>query len=106
MGFAADAGFGAIVLASVWKPLRTEPTELELTALRNAVAAAVAAGIRPIVAVYQLSGDTPLTPQARAQFAAYAAAVLRALPDVHDVVVGNEPNLPLFWRPQFGPDGK
>ena len=24
---------------------------------------------------------------------------------MHDVIVGNEPNLNLFWMPQFGPDG-
>jgi hypothetical protein len=102
---AGRAGFRAIVLSSVWKPPRTTPTELELTALRGAVGAAVQAGIQPIVAVYQLSGDTPLTAPARAQFAAYAASIPRELPDVRDVIVGNEPNLPLFWMPQFAPDG-
>jgi hypothetical protein len=106
MRYATDAGFRAIVLSSVWKPPRTEPTALELTALRGAVAAAVAAGIRPIVAVYQFSDDTPLTPQARSQFAAYAASIPRELPDVRDVIVGNEPNLPLFWQPQFTADGR
>jgi hypothetical protein len=58
------------------------------------------------VAVYQFSSDTPLTPAARSQFAAYAASIPRELPDVRDVVVGNEPNLPLFWQPQFGPNGR
>ena len=32
------------------------------------------------------------------------AALARALPSVHDVIVGNEPNLNLFWLPQF--DGR
>jgi hypothetical protein len=105
MSYATDAGFRAIVLSSVWKPPRTQPTPLELTALRGAVDAAVAAGITPIVAVYQLSGDTPLTAEARTQFAAYAASIPRALPDVRTVIVGNEPNLPLFWQPQFTPSG-
>ena len=103
---ASNAGFRALVFSSVWKPPRTEPTPLELSALRGAVGAAAAAGIRPIVAVYQFSGDTPLTAAARAQFAAYAASIPRELSDVRDVIVGNEPNLPLFWQPQFGPDGR
>jgi hypothetical protein len=104
MALATRAGFQAIVLSSVWKPPLTEPAPTELAALRGAVGAAVAAGVRPIVAVYQLSGDTPLTPAARSQFAAYAASIPRELPDVRDVIVGNEPNLPLFWQPQFAPD--
>src|SRR5439155_16329036 len=44
--------------------------------------------------------------QDRADFAAYAAALARALPSVHRIIVGNEPNLNRFWLPQFGPEGK
>jgi len=105
MALAQRAGFGAIVLSSLWHPPRTAPSQLELTALRGAATAAAADGIRPIVAVYQLSRDTPLTAQARAQFAAYAASIPKLVPDVRDVIVGNEPNLPLFWQPQFDADG-
>jgi hypothetical protein len=48
---------------------------------------------------------TPLTDEARGQFASFAASIPRALPEVRDVVVGNEPNLNLFWMPQFAADG-
>lgn len=105
MALAKRAGFGAIVLSSVWQPPRTQPTQLELTALDGAAGAAVSAGIRPIVAVYQLSSNTPLTAQARSQFAAYAASIPELVHGVNDLIVGNEPNLPLFWQPQFAPDG-
>jgi hypothetical protein len=105
MRLATEAGFQAIVFSSVWQPPREAPTALELTALRGAVGAAVAAHIRPIVAVYQLSADTPLTPASRAQFAAYAASIPKLVPGVRDLIVGNEPNLPLFWQPQFAADG-
>ena len=105
MDLAQRAGFGAIVLSSVWQPPETLPTALELTALRGAVEAAVADKIRPIVAVYQLSGNTPLTDAARSEFASYAASIPKLVPGVKDVIVGNEPNLPLFWKPQFNPDG-
>lgn len=103
---ARRAGFEAIVLSSVWTPPLTRPTEPELAALRGAVEAATAEDVRPIVAVYQFSGVTPLTPAARAEFSAYAASIPRLLPEVRDVIVGNEPNLNLFWMPQFGPDGQ
>lgn len=59
----------------------------------------------PVLAVYQLSSSTPLSAGDRQAFAAYAAALARALPDVHDVIVGNEPNLNLFWLPQFDSSG-
>ena len=105
MKLAQRAGFKAIALSSVWKPPLEAPEPDELEALRTAVTAAKAAGIRPVVAVYSFAADTPVTPEARAQFAAYAASIPRELPAVRDVVVGNEPNLNLFWMPQFGDDG-
>jgi hypothetical protein len=105
MRLARDAGIRAVVLSSVWTPPLRRPAPAELSALRGAVQAAAGAGIRPIVAVYSFSGVTPLTPAARGGFAAYAASIPRLLPQVRDVIVGNEPNLNLFWMPQFGPDG-
>jgi hypothetical protein len=35
------------------------------------------------------------------RFAAFVADLARTYPQVTDFVVGNEPNQPLFWRPQF-----
>ena len=105
MALARGADFRAIVLSAVWSPPLEAPPDAELSGLRAAVDAAREAGIRPIVAVYSFATATPLTPEARAQFAAYAASIVRALPAVHDVSVGNEPNLNLFWMPQFDADG-
>ena len=51
------------------------------------------------------SRTTPLTEEARADFASYAAAIARAAPGVRHVIVGNEPNLNRFWLPQFALDG-
>jgi hypothetical protein len=62
--------------------------------------------VRLFVIVYQPgSATTPLTAEARSQFAAYTAAVVRRVGTVRDVIVGNEPNLNRFWLPQFGPGG-
>lgn len=103
MAEAHDSGFGAVVLSAVWR--RGATAEGDLPPLRQAVQAAVATGVRPLIAVYQTSGNTPTSASDRAAFASYAAGLARALPDVHDVFVGNEPNLNLFWMPQFGPGG-
>jgi hypothetical protein len=105
MLLARQAGYRAVVLSAVWTPPLEAPPAAEHATLEKAVIAAATNGIRPIVAVYSLSSVTPTTPAARAQFAAYAASIPRSLPGVRDVIVGNEPNLNLFWLPQFGPDG-
>jgi hypothetical protein len=103
MRLARESGLRAIALSAVWH--RGERTSPELDALRRAVDAAVDEEIRPIVVVYSFSGDTPLSDDDRGDFAAFAASIPRELPDVRDVIVGNEPNLNLFWLPQFGEDG-
>jgi hypothetical protein len=103
MRLARESGFRAIALSAVWH--RGERTPPDLGALRRAVDAAVAEEIRPIVAVYSFSRDTPVSTADREDFAAFAASIPRELPDVRDVIVGNEPNLNLFWLPQFAPDG-
>jgi hypothetical protein len=62
--------------------------------------------VRLFVIVYQPgSATTPLSSEARSQFAAYTAAVVKRVGTVRDVIVGNEPNLNRFWLPQFGPGG-
>jgi hypothetical protein len=103
MNRAREGGMRAIVLSAVWKRGLREP--VEIGALGAAVDAARAEDIRPVVAVYSFSGDTPLSDADREDYAAFAASIPRLLPDVRDVIVGNEPNLNLFWMPQFDADG-
>ena len=63
-------------------------------------------GVRVFVTVMSPgSRTTPLTDEARSQFASYAAAIVRGAPSIRNVIVGNEPNLNRFWLPQFDLDG-
>ena len=103
MRVAHDAGFRSIVLSALWEP--GAPAVALVPPLKRAVDAAVANEIRPVLFVYQLSSHTPLDEAGRSDFAAFAATLAQKLPDVRTVIVGNEPNLNLFWLPQFGPDG-
>jgi hypothetical protein len=105
MELARKAGFKAIVLSSVWQRSVRAPSGQEVYRLRNAIDSADAAGIRPIVAIYSFSGDTPLTAPDRAEFTSYAVALVRAIPELRYVSLGNEPNSNHFWLPQFGPRG-
>ena len=74
--------------------------------LRNASAAAQLDGVRLVVSIYPRDWrSAPLTSRARGQFASYAASIAKEFPAIRDFIVGNEPNLNLFWMPQFGMDG-
>ena len=100
------AGLDTVRVTAIWSPGETAPAADEAAKLGNAVAAATLAGVRTVVAVYHpSSATTPLTDEARADFAAFTVSVVRQNPAVRDVIVGNEPNLNRFWLPQFAEDG-
>jgi hypothetical protein len=100
------AGYRAVRATSFWTPGLTRPSDAEVSVLENVAAAASRNGVRVFVTVmHPGSRTTPLTEEARSEFASYAAALVRAVPSVRDVIVGNEPNLNRFWLPQFGLDG-
>lgn len=99
MRLAHDSGFESVVLSAVWRSGASAASDLP--PLQRAVAAATREHVRPILAVYQFSSSTPSDPGSRAAFAEYAVALAHGLPSVRDVIVGNEPNLNLFWQPQF-----
>lgn len=99
-----QAGFGAVGITSFWEPGLSAPTEEEMATIRGVVERAE--GTRIFLAVYHRgSATTPLTPEDRADFAAYVTAIMRDAPEIRDLIVGNEPNINRFWLPQFGPDG-
>jgi len=100
------AGFTSVRVTSQWLPGQSAPPEAELQILRNVVAAAQLSGVRVYLSVYPPgSRSTPLTTEAREEFAAYVTVLARELPSVDDLIIGNEPNLNRFWLPQFNPDG-
>lgn len=106
MDLAVLAGFDAIRLTAIWEPGMTDLDGYELAALENAAAAANLSGVRVVLSVYHRgSRTTPLTHQSRVEFADFAAALATRLPTVRDFIVGNEPNLNMFWLPQFGRKG-
>src|SRR5919202_5318026 len=100
------AGLDAVRITEIWAPGEKSPTPQELTVLGNVAAAARLDGMRVIASVTNFgSRTTPLTDEDQADFAAYAAAVAKALPGVRDYIIGNEPNLNRYWLPQFGLNG-
>ena len=100
------SGFRAVRVTSYWNPGQTRPAETELRVLETVAQAAARHNVRVYVTVmHPGSRTTPLTDEARADFAANAAALVRGVPSIKHVIVGNEPNLNRFWLPQFELDG-
>jgi hypothetical protein len=101
------AGFDAVVVSATWQRGERQPPAPVVQVLRNVGRATTKDELQLFVMVWHgLARGTPQTPSERADFAAYAAALARAVPAVRDVIVGNEPNLSTFWKPQFGPGGR
>jgi hypothetical protein len=106
MDLAGQAGLGAIRMTMIWTPGEDRVGGDDEIALQNAVAAANRDGIRLILSIYPRDRrTTPLTARARGEVAGYAASIAREFPSIRDFVIGNEPNLNLFWMPQFGAGG-
>jgi hypothetical protein len=102
-----DSGLRAVGATSIWEPGHTAPSAAESATIASVVEAAAERDVRVFLAVYPHgSGTAPVTPSARAEFASYVGALVRSLPALDDVIVGNEPNLNRFWLPQFGPNGE
>jgi hypothetical protein len=102
-----NARFDAAMVSATWKRGQRRPPADLVGALRNVAAATSRDHMRLFVMVWHgLARDTPRNASERAAFAEFAAGLVKALPSVHAVVVGNEPNLSTFWKPQFGASGR
>ena len=77
------------------------------SALEQYVALATLRGVRIVFAVAPTRANA-ITSNAGAAgaFAAFLAQLARTFPTVKDYVVGNEPNQPRFWQPQFNRRGR
>jgi hypothetical protein len=100
------AGLDSVRVTLIWAPGQTAPAADDEKAIANVLNASSLVGIKAYVGVTQFgSRTTPLTDEARAQFAQYSAAVATKFPGLAGLIVGNEPNLNRFWLPQFNDDG-
>ena len=100
-----DLGLTENRLAVIWDP--DQPRTIPEKALLDAyVAAATARNVRLVFAVYPGSARV-LTdyPEAPGEFIDFLQLVARTYPSVQDYIIGNEPNQPRFWQPQFSQSG-
>jgi hypothetical protein len=106
MDLLVRVGFNAVRVTQIWALGQTKPSAADLRILRNVVEAARQDRVQVLLTVMNFGNrTTPLTDEARGEFASYAAALAEALPQIRYFVVGNEPNINRYWLPQFNPDG-
>jgi hypothetical protein len=100
------AGLDTVRITVLWNPGDVQPAAAERQSLQSLATAAQLTGVRVAIAVFHPgSRTTPLTDEARSQFAQFTVAIARTSPSFKLFIVGNEPNLNRFWLPQFNPDG-
>jgi hypothetical protein len=98
-------GMRVVRMTVMWD--EKQPTTIQgQGALNIAINAAVAKGLDVAVSVAPLhaTGVTG-TPNGTALFANYCLLVAKAFPKSRSIIVGNEPNQPRFWQPQFDAKG-
>ena len=102
----AAAGLKQNVMTVRWKP--SDPLNIpDKAALDVAVPTAVAVGIEVVFAVYPYPpSEVEVGGVSHLAFAAWLDTLARAYPQVTTYIVGNEPNLNTFWRPQGGGGGR
>lgn len=101
-----DLGLTANRVSILWDA--ANPTVIQSQAdIESWLPQAQAAHVRIIFAVSPLNarGLTD-SPAALSQFVAFVQQLAHTFPTVKDYVIGNEPNQPRFWLPQFNPAGK
>jgi hypothetical protein len=102
----AAIGLRTNVITLRWEPWIADPLP-ERYKLDPALEHAAAAGVEVTFALYPARATVFAQEGGRpAAFAAWAAKVAKTYPQATRFIIGNEPNQPRFWRPQFGRDGR
>jgi hypothetical protein len=110
-GASMYADMAALGLRQIVLPVRfkaSEPTTIQdKSLLDSTIPAAQQAGLRVVLAVYPYpTREIEAGIATPSLFGSYVGAVASIYPEVKQFVVGNEPNQPAFWRPQFDPRGR
>jgi hypothetical protein len=106
LGQMREAGLQENRITIGWDP--DQPAAIrEKEQLDRYVANATAAGIRLVVLISPTRARALTgSPSARSDFVRFVVQVARTYPQVKEIGVGNEPNQPRFWQPQFSNSGK
>jgi hypothetical protein len=98
-------------LSQIVIPVRFKPSDAmtiqDKPLLDRTIPAALAAGLDVVLAVYPYpTREVEAGLSSASLFGSYVGAVASVYPEVKEFVIGNEPNQPAFWRPQFSGRGR
>lgn len=97
----ASIGLDEDRMTVLWDPAHPA-TIAEASFLDRSIAQAVKVGVDIRLAVRPARANAIGVSAVRArQFGAFVALVAKRYPQVHTFVIGNEPNQPRFWQPQY-----
>jgi hypothetical protein len=96
-----DLGISSDRVTLLWQPGQTNADTDQRTYLRRAQNAA-RMGQRVVLAIYGPAADAPTTQPAQDQFCMFTVDALSRARNIRDVVIWNEVNSALFWKPQLG----
>ena len=100
-----DVGLKEVRLSVLWDA--TQPTTIaNQSQIESVLPVATLRGIKVIFSVAPAKGRSIGVAGAPTQFVAFVDLVARTFPTVKDVIIGNEPNQPRFWQPQFDSRGR
>jgi hypothetical protein len=100
-----DVGLRELRIPVRWDPARPSRIEHERE-IRALLPVAALRGVNVALSVQGAHARALSSPQASTEFPAFMQRVARAFPAVEDVIVGNEPNQPKFWQPQYDELGR
>lgn len=100
-----DVGLSQNRISLVWDPAFPEQIP-DQDAIAQMLPVAQAQGVRIVFAVTSKHARDLLTTAAITQFGAWLQRVAQTFPQVKDFVIGNEPNQPYFWLPQYDGAGR
>ena len=100
-----DLGFTTNRTSIVWDPAKPDVIPAQ-AAIQAWLPQAKASGVRIVFGITPVHAGDLSTLGAAAKFAAFVGKLAQTFPQVKDYVIGNEPNRPYFWTPQYSPDGK
>jgi hypothetical protein len=102
-GELSTIGLTESVISVRWDPAQPEtiPDEEQLVAV---IAAAKEKGVEVVLALYPAKARA-IADNGPTGFVEFCGRVATAFPDAAAFIVGNEPNQPRFWQPQFNADG-
>jgi hypothetical protein len=102
-GELSTIGLTETVISVRWDPAQPEtiPDEEQLVAV---IAAAKEKGVKVVLALYPAKARA-VADNGPAGFVEFCRRAATAFPDAAAFIVGNEPNQPRFWQPQFTADG-